>query len=162
MCREHECLAGFSPECRPCRLGRSAAVQSGAYVRADVMAGLKVALCLSSRNVQAANELVQRAGLVNDKSYFSLPTQDIGKELLSHSRKKAVVNVGGKEHLVCLAVLVADVPLSSVRDSCWGQKYTCTTDSVLHYGKPEKAVWNWLAFVKDVKVCGKLFNEVFS
>lgn len=122
---------------------------------------MKVALCISSRNVQTANESVQRAGSVSDKSYFSLPTQDVGKELFCHSRKKAGANAGAKEDL-CLAVLVAAVPLSSLQDSCWGREYTCTTDSVLHYSKPEKAILNWIALVKDIKVCVKLLSEVCS
>lgn len=32
--------------------------------------------------------------------------------------------------------------------------------TVLHCSKPAKAILNWVALVKDVKVCVKLLNEV--
>lgn len=56
----------------------------------DVVTGTKVALCISSRNIQAANESVQRAGSFNDKSYFSLPIQDIGKDFSPTTEKRQV------------------------------------------------------------------------
>lgn len=52
---------------------------------------MKVALCISSRNVQTASESVQRAGSLNDKSYFSLLSYDIGKQpFLPQQEKKQV------------------------------------------------------------------------
>lgn len=72
------------------------------------------------------------------------------------------MNPGAKEDLLCLAVLVAAIPLFPVQDSYCGQVYTCTTNNILHYSKPEKAILNWVVLVKGEKICVKLLNKVCS
>lgn len=159
ICRKDKGLVSFTPKCNPRWLREQCCCTElgiGVCWRADGYEGCPLYFLQECPASKWISEFRGQVYLMINHT-FLFPPKTHERTFLPQQE-----SAGTEEDLLCLAVPGAAVPSSSVQDGCWGQEYPCATDSVLHYSKPEKAISNGPALVKDIKVCVKLLNEVCS